>query len=147
MLPENVFIDLIDEGLQRRIAKANDLNKDAMDALQLLMDPPISKTKELENWTLDISNGYRVLLYKGRSYIPKDIDLQRDIVKMFHDPETAGHPGELGTFNAVQQHFWWPGLQTFVKNYVRGCGICQQFKIDRTPTKPAYIPTEGAKST
>ena len=76
----------------------------------LLMDPPIPKTKELENWTLDISNGYRVLLYKGKSYIPKDIDLQQDIVKMFHDPETAGHPGELGTFNAVQQHFWWPGL-------------------------------------
>ena len=66
---------------------------------------------------------------------------------MFHDPEKAGHPGELGTFNAVQQHFWWPGLQTFVKNYVQGCGICQQFKIDRTPSKPAYIPTEGAKST
>ena len=55
MLPETVFIDLIDEGLQRRIAKANDLDKDAMDALQfLLMDPPIPKTKELEDWTLDI---------------------------------------------------------------------------------------------
>ena len=66
---------------------------------------------------------------------------------MFHDPEMAGHPGELRTFNAVQQHFWWPGLRTFVKNYVCGCGICQQFKIDRTPAKPAYIPTEGAKST
>ena len=50
MLPENVFIDLIDEGLQRRIAKANDLDKDVMDALQLLLtDPPISKTKELES--------------------------------------------------------------------------------------------------
>ena len=49
MLPENVFIDLIDEGLQRRIAKANNLDKDAMDTLQLLlMDPPIPKTKELE---------------------------------------------------------------------------------------------------
>ena len=72
-----MFIDLIDEGLQRRIAKANNLDKDAMDALQLLlMDPPISKMKELENWTLDISNGYRVLLYKGRSYIPKNIDLR-----------------------------------------------------------------------
>ena len=34
----------------------------------------------------------------------------------------------------------------FVKNYVQGCGICQQFKIDRAPPKPAYIPTEGATS-
>ena len=49
-------------------------------------------------------------------------------------------------YNAIRQHYWWPGLRTFVKNYVQGCGTCQQFKIDRTPSKPAYIPTEGAKS-
>ena len=66
---------------------------------------------------------------------------------MFHDPKTAGHPGEIATYNAVQQHYWWPGLRTFVKNYVQGCGVCQQFKIDKTPSKPAYFPTEGATST
>ena len=54
--------------------------------------------------------------------------------------------GEIGTYNAVHQHYWWPGLCTFVKNYVQGCGICQQFKIDRSPSKLTYIPTEGAKS-
>src|SRR5882762_6769260 len=75
------------------------------------------------------------------------MDLRRDIVKSFHDHETAGHPGEIGTYNAIRQHYWWPGLRTFVKNYVQGCGICQQFKINRSPSKPAYIPTEGAKST
>ena len=56
-------------------------------------------------------------------------------------------PGEIGTYNAVQQHYWCPGLRTFVKNYVSGCGTCQQFKIDRSPAKPAYIPTEGTKLT
>ena len=66
---------------------------------------------------------------------------------MFHDPETAGHPGEIATYNAVQQHYWWPGLRTFVKNYVQGCEVCQQFKIDRTLSKPAYFPIEGATST
>ena len=35
---------------------------------------------------------------------------------------------------------------TFVKNYVQGCGMCQQFKIDRSPAKPSYIPMEGPKS-
>ena len=35
----------------------------------------------------------------------------------------------------------------FVKNYVQGCKICQQFKIDRSLAKPAYMPLEGAKST
>ena len=66
---------------------------------------------------------------------------------MFHDHETAGHPGELGTYNSVRQHYWWPGLRTFVKNYVQGCGICQQFKINRSPSNPAYRPIEGAKTT
>ena len=68
-------------------------------------------------------------------------------MKSFHDHETAGHPGEIGTYNAAQQHYWWPGLRTFVKNYVSGCGTCQQFKIDRSPAKSAYIPTEGVKLT
>ena len=68
-------------------------------------------------------------------------------MKSFYDHETAGHPGKIGMYNAVQQHYWWPGLRTFVKNYVSGCGTCQQFKTDRSPAKPAYIPTIGAKST
>ena len=66
---------------------------------------------------------------------------------MFHDHKTARHPGELETFNSIRQHYWWPGSRTFIKNYVKGCGVCQQFKIDRSPAKPAFIPTEGVKST
>ena len=38
-------------------------------------------------------------------------------------------------------------MRTFIKNYIQGCGICQQFKIDRSPAKPPYIPTEGARTT
>ena len=48
---------------------------------------------------------------------------------MFHNHETAGHSGELETYNSVQQHYW-PGLQTFMKNYVQGCATYQQFKIN-----------------
>ena len=66
---------------------------------------------------------------------------------MFHDHEIAGHPGELEMYNTIRQHYWWPGLHTFSKNYVQGCGAYQQFKIDRHPSKPAFLPTEGAKST
>ena len=88
-----------------------------------------------------------ILFYKDKNYIPDDLDLWRDIVKMFHDHETAGHPGELETYNSVKQHYWWPGMQTFVKQYVQGCGICQQFKINRNPSHLSYLPIEGAKST
>ena len=66
-------------------------------------------------------------------------------MKDFHDHETAGHPGSLHTYNAVQQHYWWPGLFIFVKNDVQGCGTCQQFKIDRNPQK-THIFTHGRLS-
>ena len=35
----------------------------------------------------------------------------------------------------------------FIKTYVQGCRICQQFKINRSPSHPAYQPIEGAKTT
>ena len=103
-------------------------------------------TVGLNDWTIETKNGRNILFYKGKNYIPKNTDLQRELVKSFHDHETAGHPGEIRTYNAVRQHYWWPGLCIFVKNYVQGCRACQQFKIDQSPSKPAYIPTEGAKS-
>jgi Integrase zinc binding domain/Integrase core domain len=85
-----------------------------------------------------------MIFYKGKQYIPKDQELRRDILKLFHDHETAGHPGELETYNSVKQHYWWPGLRIFVKNYIKGCGICQQFKIDQNPSHPSFLPVEGA---
>ena len=104
-------------------------------------------TEGLEDWKIETTNGRNILFFKGKNYIPRNVDLWWEIVKSFHDHETAGHLGEIGMYNAVQQHYWWPGLRTFIKNYVSGCGTCQQFKIDRSSAKPAYIPTEGAKST
>ena len=109
------------------------IDSDAAEVLKLLLEEaPTEMTTGLEDWKLETGNYRRqnILFYKGKKYIPKDIELEQDIVKTFHDHETAGHPGEIGTYNAVQQHYWWPGLRTFVKNHVQGCGTCQQFKID-----------------
>jgi hypothetical protein len=66
---------------------------------------------------------------------------------MYHNHEMAGHPGELETYNGIRQNYWWPGLWTFVKNYVQGCGICQQFKINQSLSNPAYIAIKGANNT
>src|ERR1700719_588982 len=107
MLPLHLFIDLIDTGLQQRIANSEDLDGNAAEALTLLLaNGPTAMTAELTDWTLDNSNGQNILFYKGKNYIPRNTELRRDIVKSFHDHETAGHPGELGTYNAVRQNYW-----------------------------------------
>jgi transposase InsO family protein len=101
----------------------------------------------LKDGRLEKLDDRNVLFFKGKNYVPRDDELRRDILRMFHDHETAGHPGELETYNSVAEHYWWPGLWSFVKNYVKGCGICQQFKIDWHPSHPSYLPVPGAQST
>jgi hypothetical protein len=113
----------------------------------LLEEGPTNLQNDLYNWKVEEIDGKRTIFHKEKNYIPKDQELRWDIVKMYHDHKTAGHPGELETYNRVRQHYWWPGLQMFVKNHVQGCGICQKFKINRSPSNPAYIAIEGADTT
>ena len=148
MLPDNLFIQLLDVNLQRRIANTHDHDEEVTMALMTMLEQgPTAIRQELGDWTIENFEGRDIVFFKGKNYIPRDDNLRRDITKMFHDHETAGHPGELETYNALRQHYWWPGLRTYVKNYVHGCGSCQQFKIDRLPSRPTYLPTEGAQST
>jgi hypothetical protein len=114
MLPKDMFLKLIDVDLQQRIAMADDLDSNIADALKLLLDNrPTNMTSGLNDWMVEQAFGWNILfyVYKGKNYIPKNMELRRDIVQSFHDHETAGHPEELGTYNAVGQHYWWPGLR------------------------------------
>ena len=148
MLPDELFIGLIDTELQERILACEKLDSDAMEVLKVLLEEgPTTIRNQLLDWTVERVGERQVLYYRGKNYIPKDEDLCKDIAKMFHNHPTAGHPGELEMYNSIRQHYWWPGLRTYVKNYVQGCRICQQFKIDRQPTKPSFLPTEGASTT
>jgi RNase H-like domain found in reverse transcriptase len=58
---------------------------------------PTSSKNDLQDWKIEGIDGRKTIFFKGKNYIPKDLELQRDIVKMYHDHETAGHPGELET--------------------------------------------------
>ena len=113
----------------------------------MLEQGPHAIQQELGNWTIKKFEGWYIIFFKGKNYILWDDNLRWDITRQFHNHETAGHPGELETYNALRQHYWWTGLRTYIKNYVRGCGTCQQFKIDRSLSRPTYLPTEGAQST
>jgi hypothetical protein len=148
VLPDNLFINLLDTELQERILNRKELDLDVKNAIEMLMEEgPTNLKNDLQDWKIEEINGQKTIFFKGKNYIPKDLELRWDIVKMYHDHETAGHPGELETYNGIRQNYWWPGLQTFVKNYVQGCGTCQQFKINRSPSNPAYVAIEGANNT
>ena len=133
-----MFINLLDINLQEQILNSSDKTTDIKTTLETIMkEGPTNLQNDLANWKIEDIEGKKTIFYKGKNYIPNDQELWWDIIKMFHDHETARHPGELETYKLARQYYWWPGLQTLVKTYVQGCKICQQFKINRSPSHPA----------
>jgi RNase H-like domain found in reverse transcriptase/Integrase zinc binding domain len=116
VLPDNLFINLLDTELQEWILNRKELDLDIKNTIETLMEEgPISLKNNLQDWKIEEIDGWKTIFFKGKNYIPKDLELQRDIVKMYHNHEMAGHPGELETYNGIRQNYWWPGLWTFVK--------------------------------
>ena len=66
MLPENLFVHLIDTYLQNRIAECKDMDKDTTDALIMLFDQRSTSLQTgLEDWTTEKFGDKNVLFFKG----------------------------------------------------------------------------------
>ena len=135
-LPEELFVKLVDIDLRDAVVSGQQSNESAREALAKLADPAVLPTK----WHLEGSNDTRCLFYDGKMYVPDDIDLRRRIVADHHDTPVAGHPGVLATTRSVRLSYWWPGMATFMKNYVAGCATCQQFKVNTRPNEALSLP-------
>ena len=104
-------VNVMDIDLQKRIAMAHDMDINVDDTINVLLGkrPNIWKD-ELKDWRLEKLDKENILFFRGKNYVPKDDKLRKDILRMFHNHETAGHPGELETYNSVAENYWWPGL-------------------------------------
>jgi hypothetical protein len=51
------------------------------------------------------------------------------------------HPGEWKTIELITRDFWWPGITTFIKAYIKECATCQTTKI-KPPVKVLLKPNE-----
>jgi hypothetical protein len=82
LLPDNLFINLIDTELQQKIANSTDLDIDAANALKALLGQgPIAMQRDLEDWQIDVFDNINILFYQGKNYIPKDAELRKEIVE------------------------------------------------------------------
>ena len=110
LLPDNLFINLLDIDLQNWILDAKDMDINIKSIIETITkEGPTNMQNNLADWKIEEVDGQKTMFYKGKNYIPKDQELWWDIVKMFHDHETAGHPGKLKTYNLVMRlHYLWP---------------------------------------
>jgi Integrase zinc binding domain len=65
----------------------------------------------------------------GKLVVPPDIQLKRRLMTSIHDAPTGGHPGRDETIKQTRRWFWWPGMNEWLADYVKGCATCQQAKI------------------
>jgi hypothetical protein len=99
-----------------------------------------------EDWTVRAG----ALTFEGRGYVPDSDELRSKVIALHHDNPESGHFGALKTAELVSRNFYWPALQTSVRQYVAGCEVCHRVKAARhtrygvnMPIEPLSQPWEG----
>lgn len=67
-------------------------------------------------------------------WIPKN--LRRKVISRFHISPVAAHGGMYKTVELIRRNFYWPGLLTDVRNFVRDCEVCTVTKPPNVILKP-----------
>lgn len=62
---------------------------------------------------------------------------RRQVMIELHDAPTAGHFGVERTLSRVRARYYWPGMRTYITNYIKECVPCQRYKADNR--KPAGL--------
>ena len=143
LLPDTLFVNLIDSSLSDKLRRSSATDPLVLDALHALPgEVPANFRSRLSDWHYDAG----ILTYQGRVYVPNDTTLWHSVVARHHDHPTASHPGVLKTHQLVSTEFWWPGLASYVRSYVKGCASCQQHKVNTHPSRPPLLPIPSSSS-
>jgi hypothetical protein len=97
---------------------------------------------EVEETTTDVdwAVSAAALTFEGRVYVPDFDELRSKVIALHHDIPESGHFGALKTAVLISQNFYWPALQTFVRQYVSGCEVCHRVKAARPAKYGVNIP-------
>jgi hypothetical protein len=140
MLPETLFVNVVDTQLHDLITEnimKVDLVKEAIRAVKENGTPPMKSA--ISDWKFNDG----LLFFQDRCYVPQNAQLWKAIVQKYHESLATGHPGQFQTLELLRRDYWWPGMATFVKNYVSGCATCQQMKVNMHPTAPPLSPIKS----
>jgi hypothetical protein len=90
-------------------------------------------------WYKAIKGAYRVCVPDRRA-------LKHLVIREAHDTPVGAHFGIDKTLWRVEQTFYWPGMSTDVRDYVRSCDLCQRSKPTGGRTRgllqPLQVPTD-----
>ena len=83
---------------------------------------------------------------KGRVVVGNNAALQQQILELFHSSGLGGHSGVHATYQRIASILYWRGLWKAVREFVRNCGICQQYKRENVASPGLLQPLPIPKS-
>jgi hypothetical protein len=76
LLPDDLFLNLLNVDLRDRITKNKEYNFDVTKAIKLLQEEgPMSIQNNLEDWKIEEVDDQKTIFYKRKQYVPKDQEL------------------------------------------------------------------------
>jgi hypothetical protein len=77
LLPDDLFLNLLDIDLRDRITENKEYDFDVTKAIELLQENgPTTIQNDLEDWRIEEVDDKKTIFYKGKQYIPKDQELR-----------------------------------------------------------------------
>ena len=72
-----------------------------------------------------------LLWFRGKIYVPRNLDLRRRVVSLCHDMKVAGHPGHWKTLELVSRNYWWSQMSRYIGQYISTYDLCLRTKLIR----------------
>jgi hypothetical protein len=76
LLPDDLFLNLLDINLRDRITKNKEYDFNVTKAIELLQEGPTSIQNNLEDWKIEEVDDQKTIFYKGKQYVLKDQELR-----------------------------------------------------------------------
>jgi len=95
-----------------------------------------AQSKAPEEYTL--KDG--LLLYEERVVVP-DVDHERTkLIQEAHGQISSAHPGERKTYQLLKPRYYWHGMWSDIKQYIRNCRACRESHHYHDKTPGLYHP-------
>ena len=136
----HILLTGLEKKLLKKIRESKEYDETVIKAVEELRN---SNSKKIEGQEWEHEQG--LILFRGKVYVPKNMELRRQIVEAHHDTPVAGHPGRWKTLELVSRNYWWPGISRYIASYITGCDRCNRTKT--FPAKPSgkLVPTQIPK--
>ena len=118
-----------DASLCTKIAVATHLDPAQEPVLNALQNPSNPRSAALARRLTHFSlSDDDLLLYDGLVYVPDSDQIKLSLLTQAHDDPTSGHFGQHKVYELLSRNFIWPGMRSYVNEYVRTCDVCQHVK-------------------